>query len=328
MAVIYESGNYYFYIADHLGNNRIVANAAASVVQSTQYYPFRASFADKIETSTQPYKYNGKELDSRNGLNMYDYSARYKDDWRFTSVDPLAETDYNWSPYVYVDNNPIRFTDPTGMKKGDPDDPIQLSEVVVTGTPRPSEINQTIAFLYMFFRIGYQVSMTSEATKWSYKENYNPPHFVNDFMITYEFITGTGPQKREFGSSHSSTVLLKKSHLTKVALVKIRVAINKGETKGVVVVGFNPLEKHDSGPFSELKHDNFKYNSAQFVGAADYHFEVVGDKINIKVTNETSIYSAFYHLVDAKPSRSEAPLGIMGNVEQSYTFSIPLSQIK
>jgi hypothetical protein len=33
----YEGGNYYFYITDHLGNNRIVANAAASVVQSTQY---------------------------------------------------------------------------------------------------------------------------------------------------------------------------------------------------------------------------------------------------------------------------------------------------
>lgn len=115
----YEGGNYYFYITDHLGNNRIVANAAASVVQSTQYYPFGASFADKIETSTQPYKYNGKELDTRNGLNMYDYSARYKDDWRFTTVDPLAEKYYSVSPYAYVANNPIRRICPTGMAYGD-----------------------------------------------------------------------------------------------------------------------------------------------------------------------------------------------------------------
>ena len=96
-------------------NNRISANATASVVQSTQYYPFDASFADKIETSTQPYKYNGKELDSLNGLNMYDYSARYKDDWRFTTVDPLAEKYYGWSPYVYCGNNPLKYIDPTGM---------------------------------------------------------------------------------------------------------------------------------------------------------------------------------------------------------------------
>ena len=69
----YESGNYYFYINDHLGNNRIVTDAAAAVVQSTQYYPFGASFADASGTSTQPYKYNGKELDTKNGLNLYDY---------------------------------------------------------------------------------------------------------------------------------------------------------------------------------------------------------------------------------------------------------------
>ena len=113
----YESGNYYFYINDHLGNNRIVTNAAAAVVQSTQYYPFGASFADASGTSTQPYKYNGKELDTKNGLNLYDYSARYYESaiGRFTTVDPLAETSYNWSPYVYVGNNPIIRTDPTGM---------------------------------------------------------------------------------------------------------------------------------------------------------------------------------------------------------------------
>jgi RHS repeat-associated protein len=131
----YESGNYYFYINDHLGNNRIVTDAAASVVQSTQYYPFGTSFADASGTSTQPYKYNGKELDARNGLNMYDYSARWKDDFRFTTVDPLAENDYNWSPYAYVTNNPLRFTDPTGMTPNDSiKDGGSLSPVTIEGT--------------------------------------------------------------------------------------------------------------------------------------------------------------------------------------------------
>jgi len=51
------------------------------------------------------------------GLNLYDYSARYYESaiGRFTSVDPLAEDFYNWSPYTYTFNNPLRFTDPTGM---------------------------------------------------------------------------------------------------------------------------------------------------------------------------------------------------------------------
>ena len=109
-----ESGNYYFYITDHLGNNRIVTNAAASVVQSTQYYPFGSSFADASGTSTQPYKYNGKELDARNGLYMYDYSARWKADWYFPTVDPHSENYYSWSPYAYVGNNPMNIVDPDG----------------------------------------------------------------------------------------------------------------------------------------------------------------------------------------------------------------------
>lgn len=49
---------------------------------------------------------------------MYDYSARYMEPaiGRSTTVDPMAEKYYSISPYAYVGNNPIRRTDPTGMK--------------------------------------------------------------------------------------------------------------------------------------------------------------------------------------------------------------------
>jgi RHS repeat-associated protein len=75
------------------------------------------SFADATGTGAQPYKYNGKELDQMHGLNLYDYSARNLavDIPRFTTVDPLAEKYYSISPYVYCNNNPIKYIDPTGM---------------------------------------------------------------------------------------------------------------------------------------------------------------------------------------------------------------------
>lgn len=60
------------------------------------------------------------------GLNMYDYSARFKDDFRFITVDPLAEKYYSISPYAYVANNPLKFVDIDGREIGPPDKPIKL----------------------------------------------------------------------------------------------------------------------------------------------------------------------------------------------------------
>ncbi|WP_277639209.1 RHS repeat domain-containing protein [Bacteroides graminisolvens] len=117
-----ENDIYYFCLTDHLGNNRVIASANGSIVQSNHYYPFGMSFAEGSATSQQPYKYNGKELDTERGLNLYDYSARYMDPalGRFNMVDPMAEKYYSISPYVYVDNNPMKYIDPTGMLFSDP----------------------------------------------------------------------------------------------------------------------------------------------------------------------------------------------------------------
>ncbi|MFV0586715.1 DUF6443 domain-containing protein [Bacteroides reticulotermitis] len=111
-----ESGQYHFYLCDHLGNNRVVAKADGSVVQTNHYYPYGMTFAESTFTDKQPYKYNNKELDMENGLNLYDYEARQLDLGvpRFTTIDPLAEKYYSISPYAYCANNPLRFMDPDG----------------------------------------------------------------------------------------------------------------------------------------------------------------------------------------------------------------------
>ena len=112
-----EDGRYHFYVQDHLGNNRMVVDQEGAVAQITHYYPFGMSFAESTNASKQPYKYNGKELDMENSLNTYDYEARLLSVAvpRFTTMDPLAENYYSWSPYHYAGNNPILITDPTGM---------------------------------------------------------------------------------------------------------------------------------------------------------------------------------------------------------------------
>ena len=106
--------SYYYYLKDHQGNNRVVVNSNGSVVETNHYYPFGGLFA--TSTNVQPYKYNGKELDTKKGLNWYDYGARHYDAalGRWHVVDPMAEKYYPYSLYVYCGNNPVRYVDPTG----------------------------------------------------------------------------------------------------------------------------------------------------------------------------------------------------------------------
>ena len=108
---------YYYYLKDNQGNNRVVINQSGAVQQVNHYYAFGGLFGEGVHTANQPYKYNGKEMDRFQNLDMYDYGARHYDAalGRWFTVDILAEKYYFISPYVYVANNPVRFIDPNGM---------------------------------------------------------------------------------------------------------------------------------------------------------------------------------------------------------------------
>ncbi len=108
---------YHYYLQDHQGNNRVVVDKDGNVEEVSHYYPFGGVFA--LSQNVQPYKYNGKELDTEKGLNWYDYGARQYDAvlGRFTTMDPMAEKYYSTSSYAYCENNPVKFIDPDGKKK-------------------------------------------------------------------------------------------------------------------------------------------------------------------------------------------------------------------
>ena len=109
---------YHYYVKDHQGNIRVVVDQDGKVEEVNHYYPFGGIFA--ASGNAQPYKYNGKELDTKNGLNLYDYGARHYDPalGRFTTMDPMAEKYYPMSPYAYCGDNPIKFIDRNGMDFG------------------------------------------------------------------------------------------------------------------------------------------------------------------------------------------------------------------
>ena len=120
---------YEYFLADHLGNNRITfsdldgngqIDPEIEVLQENHYYAFglemEGEWSDvNILSQQSRYRYNGKELNE--DLGLYDYGARWYDPTiaRFTTFDPLATEMPGWSPYNYTFGNPVNFTDPTGM---------------------------------------------------------------------------------------------------------------------------------------------------------------------------------------------------------------------
>ena len=113
-----------YYVTDHLGSTRMVVCSNDSIRETINYYPFGSEMtmqdpAQMAGDFQHPYRFTGKELDRLNGLNMYDFGARWYDVAgvpMWTSVDPLAEKYYNISPYSYCAGDPVNRFDPDGEK--------------------------------------------------------------------------------------------------------------------------------------------------------------------------------------------------------------------
>lgn len=88
-------------------------------MEKSHYYPSATRFYTESTSNSNAlaYRYNGKEMETMNGLNQMDYGARRRFSWNpsWTAVDPLAEKYYSVSPYAWCGNNPVNRFDPDGM---------------------------------------------------------------------------------------------------------------------------------------------------------------------------------------------------------------------
>ena len=112
-----------WYLRDHLGNNRVLADGSGAPVALHDYDPFGEEIATASSSlpypfppggTESPYKYGGEEWSAT--TSTYDFEARQFSPsfHRFTTMDPLAEKYYSISPYVYCADNPVNLVDPDG----------------------------------------------------------------------------------------------------------------------------------------------------------------------------------------------------------------------
>ncbi len=105
------NGTVSYFINDHLGTTRVLADSSGLISSSLSYGSYGNVTSGSASTR---YLYTGRETDSDIGL-IY-YRARFYDpeQGRFISEDPVG-LEGGINLFAYVENNPLRFTDPSGL---------------------------------------------------------------------------------------------------------------------------------------------------------------------------------------------------------------------
>lgn len=153
-----KSGFMYVYTSnesqqDVYFDNVVLGLSSGPLLEETHYYPYGLTMAAISSSalkganySENRAKYNGKELQRQefadgSGLEWYDYGARMYDAQigRWHVLDPKSEKYFEWSPYVYALDNPVRFIDKDGREAGDP-----VKDAIALGQQKSATFNTLV----------------------------------------------------------------------------------------------------------------------------------------------------------------------------------------
>jgi len=111
-----------FYVNDHLGNTRIVFNRNTCsdpdfpfyVESALDYYPFGKILREYHAGQKEKYLTTQHERDGETGFDYRGARIYDSDLGRFLSLDPASIIYPSLSDFSYVNNNPVKYIDPTG----------------------------------------------------------------------------------------------------------------------------------------------------------------------------------------------------------------------
>jgi len=105
-----SGGNYYYYINDHIETPQKLIAKNGAVAWEAKY----EAFGQTAVNTTSNIRFPGQYADTESGLN-YNFNRMYNPKiGRYTSLDPLG-LNGGMNPYMYAGNNPVSFTDPSGL---------------------------------------------------------------------------------------------------------------------------------------------------------------------------------------------------------------------
>jgi RHS repeat-associated protein len=106
-----------YLLTDHLNSTSITTNSTGGLVSELRYKPWGETRFSSGTTSTK-YQYTG-QFSYESDFGLMFYNARFYDSQlgRFTSADsiiPESQGVQAYDRYAYANNNPLKYTDPTG----------------------------------------------------------------------------------------------------------------------------------------------------------------------------------------------------------------------
>jgi RHS repeat-associated protein len=149
-----------------------------------------------VARSKNQFKYNGQEFQDEFELNMTAMDFRQYDNalGRFHGVDLLAELDYSGSPYSFGFNNPVYFSDPSGL--------FPSQEAAMAHINQYGLSNATVSFGDVGWIVsngGYNFFQDSNGTMWL--------NYVSNDGVNFEKLNGGGGggsfSSGGFGSSNA-----------------------------------------------------------------------------------------------------------------------------
>ena len=121
-----------WYLTDHLGTVRDIANATGAVVDHLSYDSFGNVVAETNPAAGDRFRFTGQQFDAETGL-YYDCKRYYAPRLgRFMSQDPLAFEAGDINLYRYTANNPVGASDPLGLTEVAEEDELETRKVQFT----------------------------------------------------------------------------------------------------------------------------------------------------------------------------------------------------
>ncbi len=117
LARLEADGDLAWYLTDHLGTVRDIADPSGNVIDHIQYDSFGNVLSETDPAAGDRFKFTGREYDEATG--QYYYRARYYDPatGRFTGEDPLRFQAGDANLYRYVGNGVTSAIDPSGLEE-------------------------------------------------------------------------------------------------------------------------------------------------------------------------------------------------------------------